>query len=80
MMCAEERRNLITKPSVILQVAIESIRTYEETIKDNTRYKDTSVIRDVVYYEVTAKNKRQCTRCGKCHGKKEDYYTFNKGC
>ena len=56
MKCAEER-NLISKPSLALKVAIESIRTYEATIKDNTRYKDAREIRAGVYHEVTAKNK-----------------------
>ena len=46
--CAE-RRNLISKPSLTLKVAIESIRTYEATMKDNTRYKDASEIRAWVY-------------------------------
>ena len=80
MKCAEERRNLISKPSLTLKVAIESIRTYKVTMKDNTHYKDTSEIRSGVYPEVTAKNKRQCTRCTKCHGKKEDCYVFSEGC
>ena len=44
MKCAEERRNHISKPSLTLKVAIESIRTYKASMK-NTRYKDTSEIR-----------------------------------
>ena len=61
---SEERRNLISKPSITLKIAIESIRTYEATIKDNTRYKDLCET-----IEIAAKNKRQCTRYGKNRGK-----------
>ena len=49
MKCAEERRNLINKPILILKVTIESIRTYKATMKDNTRYKDASEIRAGLY-------------------------------
>ena len=76
MKCEEEIRNLINKPSLTLKVAIESIRTNEATMKDSTRYKEASEIRTGVYHKVAAKNKRQCTRCGK----KEDCCAFNKEC
>ncbi len=56
MKCAEERRNLISKPSITLEVSIKSIRTFETTMKDNTHYKDASEIRTGVYHEVAAKN------------------------
>ena len=65
----EERRNF-SKPNLTLKLAIESIRAYKVTIKDDTCYKDASEIRARIYHEITAKNKRQCTRCGKSHGKK----------
>ena len=49
MKSAEEIRNFISKPNLTLKVAIESMRTYEATTKDNTRYKDASEIRAGVY-------------------------------
>ena len=71
----------MSKPSVslTLKVAIESIRTYEATMKDNTRYKDASEIRAGVYHEVIPKNNAQDMGNAK-EKKKEDYYTFNKEC
>ena len=45
-------------------------------MKDNTRYKDANEIRAGVYHEITAKNKPQCTKCGKCHGKKRKTVTL----
>lgn len=77
---ADERRNLIAKPDLTLKSAIESIRAYEITTKDNSRYKDANEGRNGVYHEVSTKNK-PCTRCGKIHRKKkEDCYAFNKTC
>ena len=75
---SEEIRNLISKPSLTLKIAIESIRTYEATMKDNTRYKDLCEIKDGIINEIKTK---QCTRFGKSHlVKTQDCYTFNKQC
>ena len=76
MRSSEERRKLISKLSLTLKIAIENIRTYEVTMKDNTRYKDLCETKDGIIHEIAAKNKRHCTRWEK----KQDCYPFNKQC
>ena len=70
MRSSEERRNLISKPSLTLNISIESIRTYEATMKENTRYKGLCETKNGIIHEIAAKNKRQCRRWGKTIGKK----------
>ena len=55
MKCAEERRNLISKPNLTLKVSIESIRTYKAIMKENTCYKGA---RARVYNEVRAQKQK----------------------
>lgn len=79
--CSDERRNLISKPNLTLEIAIESIRAYEATTKNNTRYKDASETKAGVYHEIEMRMAKPCTRCGRNHGKrKEDCYAFNNEC
>ena len=79
--CSDERRNLISKPNLTLEIAIENIRAYEATTKNNTRYKDASEMKAGVYHEIEMRRTKPCTRCGRNHGKrKEDCYAFNKEC
>ena len=79
--CSDERRNLISKPNLTLEIAIENIRAYEATTKNNTRYKDANEMKVGVYHEIEMRNTKPCTRCGRNHGKrKEDCYAFNKEC
>ena len=61
---SEERRNLMSKPSLTLKIAMESIQTYDATKKDNTHYKDLCETKDGIIHQIAAK-KRQCIRCGK---------------
>ena len=77
---SEERRKFVSKQSLTVKIAIESIRTYEATMKDNTHYKDLCETKDGIIHEIAAKNKRRCISCGKNHGKKQDCYVFNKQC
>ena len=63
--CVEERKNLISKLSLTLKVAIESIRSYKANMKDDTHYKNASGIS--IPRGNSKKDKRQCTRYGKCH-------------
>ena len=65
---SEERRNFISQPSLTLEIAIESIRMYEATMKDSTRNKNLCETKDGIIHEIAAKNKTQCTRCGKKYG------------
>ena len=79
--CSDERRNLISKPNLTLEIAIENIRAYEATTKNNMRYKDASEMKAGVYHEIEMRRTKPCTRCGRNHGKrKEDCYAFNKEC
>ena len=54
---SEERRNLISKLSLTLEIASESIRTYEASMKDNTGYKDLYETKDGIIHEIATKNK-----------------------
>ena len=70
MWSSKERRNLISEPSLTLKIAIGIIRTYEATMKDNTRYKDLCETKDGIIHEIAAKKKRQCRKSGKKKKKK----------
>ena len=79
--CSDERRNLISKANLTLEIAIENIRAYEATTKNNTRYKDASEMKAGVYHEIEMRRTKPCTRCGRNHGKRKgDCYAFNKEC
>ena len=79
--CSDERRNLISKPNLTLEIAIENIRAYEATTKNNTRYKDASEMKAGVYHKIEMRRTKPCTKCGRNHSKrKEDCYAFNKEC
>ena len=54
MRSSEERRNLISKHSLTLKIAIESIRMFEVTMKDNKRYKDLYETKDGIILEIVA--------------------------
>ena len=66
--CSDERRNLISKPNLTLEIALENIRAYEATTRNNTRYKDASEMKAVVYHEIEMRRIKPCTRCGRNHG------------
>ena len=68
--CSDERRNLISKPNLTLEIAIENIRAYKATTKNNTRYKDASEMKAGVYHEIEMRRTKLCTRCRRNHGKK----------
>lgn len=77
---ADKRRNLIAKTELTLKSAIDSIRAYEITTKDNSRYKVANQEKNEIYHVVSTKNK-PCTRCGRHHkNRKENCYAFNKTC
>ena len=79
--CLDERRNLISKPNLTLEIAIENIRAYEATTKNNTRYKDASKMKAGVCHEIEMRRTKPCTRCQRNRGKrKENCYAFNKEC
>ena len=76
---SEERRNLKSKLSLTLKIATESIRTYEATIKDNTRFKALCETKDGIVHEIVAKNKRQVHKMWKkSPEKKQDCYAKQK--